>query len=316
MVNTSKLLGEGIYAYLLSDAAFKVVVCTPENEKLLIEILELLIPGKHIERITFINKEMHGLVITEKNVNFDLLCVDKDSGEEFLVEVQNKEQKSFRDRILVYATYPIREQMEIRVQQIRDGTLKDPMDYSLRPVYVVGMVNFSLAHESEEALEHNYISRYELRNGKNGELMTPSLNYVFLELGRMKLKETEPEKCSSLLERFVFSLKYIHTLQAKPDSFQDELLSRLFTATELASMTVTNRQNYDTIMWTEIDQIATMTFAKEKAKEEGLAEGEAKEKMAIARNLLDMGMKATDIARATGLSVEEVEALNCQRGER
>ena len=81
MVNTSKLLGEGIYAYLLSDAAFKVVVCTPENEKLLIEILELLIPGKHIERITFINKEMHGLVITEKNVNFDLLCKDKDTGE-------------------------------------------------------------------------------------------------------------------------------------------------------------------------------------------------------------------------------------------
>ena len=45
MTNTDKLLGEGIFAYLLSDAAFKVVVCTPENEKLLIEILELLIPG-------------------------------------------------------------------------------------------------------------------------------------------------------------------------------------------------------------------------------------------------------------------------------
>ena len=40
-----KLVGAGRYAYLLSDATFKVVVCTPEHEKLLIEILELLLPG-------------------------------------------------------------------------------------------------------------------------------------------------------------------------------------------------------------------------------------------------------------------------------
>ena len=41
-------------------------------------------------------------------------------------------------------------------------------------------------------------------------------------------------------------------------------------------MTVTTRQNYDKVMWTEIDQIATMTFAKEKAMAEGLSKGEAK----------------------------------------
>lgn len=83
MSNTQSPQGAGKYAYLLSDAAFKVVVCIPENEQLLIEILELLIPGKHIESITFVNKEMHGLVISEKNANFDLLCKDRDSGEEF-----------------------------------------------------------------------------------------------------------------------------------------------------------------------------------------------------------------------------------------
>ena len=62
-----------------------MVVCTPENERLLIEILELLLPGKHIASIHFDNKEMHGLVIEEKNVIFDLLCTDKDTGEEFLL---------------------------------------------------------------------------------------------------------------------------------------------------------------------------------------------------------------------------------------
>jgi len=305
MTKQNKIHGAGRYAYLLSDATFKVVICTPENEKLLIEILELLIPGKHIANITFINKELHGLVISEKNVTFDLLCKDQDTGEEFLVEVQNREQKSFRDRMLVYATYPIREQMVLRVQEIRDGIVSDPMDYSLKPVYVVSMVNFPFTHESEEAVEHDYISRYEIRNGRNGELMTPSLNFVYLELDRLKLSQLEPEKCQSLLERFVFSLKYMHTLEAKPDVFEDDLLKRLYTATELASMTVNTRQNYDKIMHNELDRIAENAFAKE----QGIAEGEAKEKLTIAKAMLADKLDPAVIAKYTGLPEEKVRSL-------
>lgn len=85
MTRNTETKGKGRYAYLLSDATFKAVICTPENEKLLIEILELLIPEKHIASITFVNKEMHGLVIEEKNVTFDLLCTDKDTGAEFRI---------------------------------------------------------------------------------------------------------------------------------------------------------------------------------------------------------------------------------------
>lgn len=308
MTKDHSTYGAGRFAFLLFDATFKVVICTPENEKLLIEILELLIPGKHIANITFINKELHGLVISEKNVNFDLLCKDRDTGEEFLVEVQNREQKSFRDRMLVYATYPIREQMEVRVQQIRDS-VADPMDYSLKPVYVVSMVNFPFIHESEEAIEHDYISRYEIRNQRNGELMTPSLNFVYLELDRLKLKPTEPEKCRNLLERFVFSMKYMHTLKAIPEVFEDDLLKRLFTATELASMTVTTRQNYDKIMHNELDRLAENTFAREKGFAEGRAEGEAMKSVAIAKSMLADNMDPALIAKYTGLSEEKVRAL-------
>lgn len=313
MTSQNKLQGAGRYAYLLSDATFKLVICTRENEKLLIEILELLIPGKHIASITFINKEQHGLVISEKNVTFDLLCKDGDTGEEFLVEVQNREQKSFRDRLLVYATYPIREQLEVRVQEIRDGVVSDPMDYSLKPVYVVSMVNFPFVHENEKAVEEEYISRYEIRNRLNGELMTPSLNFVYLELDRLQLSPSEPEKCRNLLERFVFSLKYMHTLEAKPDVFEDDLLKRLYTATELASMTVTTRQNYDKIMHNELDRLAENAFAKEQGFAEGKAEGEAKgkaeEKHAIAKAMLADKMDPSMVAKYTGLTAEEVHAL-------
>ncbi len=318
MSERDKIKGAGRYAYLLYDATFKLVICTPENEKLLIEILELLIPGKHIASITFINREQHGLVISEKNVTFDLLCRDADTGEEFLVEMQNREQKSFRDRMLVYATYPIREQMELRVQEIRDGKISDPMDYSLKPVYVVSMVNFALKHESDKAIEDDYISRYEIRNRLNGELMTPSLNFVYLELDRLKLTSSEPEKCRSLLERFVFSLKYMHTLEDKPEVFEDDLLNRLYTATELSSMTVTTRQNYDKIMHNELDRLAENAFAREQGFAEGEAKGEAKgkadekadEKADIAKAMLADNVNPAVIAKYTGLSEEEIQKLS------
>ena len=113
-------IGRGRYAFLLFDSTFKVVICNPENENLLIQILELLIPGKKISQIIFSDKEKHGLVISEKRVNFDLLCKDAKTGEEFLVEVQNAPQNSFRDRALSYSTYPIREQLAVKLKKIRN----------------------------------------------------------------------------------------------------------------------------------------------------------------------------------------------------
>ena len=305
MANKQSRVGAGVYAYLLYDATFKTVVCTPENEKLVIEILELLIPGKRIGHIDFINKERHGLVVSEKNVTFDLLCKEKDTDEEFLVEVQNREMDSFRDRMLSYSTYPVREQLAVKLQKRRSGEMIDPMDYSLKPVYVISMVDFVLEHDSEEALEEGYISRYEIRNGRNNELLTQSMHFVFLEMGRMGLGFNEWDKCRNMLEQFIFSMKFIHQLTERPERFDSPLLRDLFDATELASMTVTQRQNYDTIMTNELDRICQISFAEKKGK----AEGKAEERAENVKALLRAGFDAGTIAKALGLTPEEIEKL-------
>ena len=308
MTRNTETKGKGRYAYLLSDATFKAVICTPENEKLLIEILELLIPEKHIASITFVNKEMHGLVIEEKNVTFDLLCTDKDTGEQFLVEVQNRPKLSFRDRMLFYSTYPIREQMAVKIkkrreemeEQLKSGIITkrpDPMDYSLKPVYVISMVNFDFEHDNTEALEQEYISRYEIRNGRNGEVMTPALNFVFLEMGRLTLGPEEKGKCKNLLERFIFSMKYMHMLTERPAEFNDPLLVDLYTATELATMTVTTRQQYDNVMTNEIDRMCEVAYALQQ------------ERVITARRMLADKMPPELVSKYTGLTEKEILAL-------
>lgn len=48
-------------------------------------------------------------------------------------------------------------------------------------------------------------------------------------------------------------------------------------------------------------------------KAEGLAEGKAEEKTATAKRLLSMGLSVEDIAKATSLSVEQVEAIKAEQ---
>ena len=48
-------------------------------------------------------------------------------------------------------------------------------------------------------------------------------------------------------------------------------------------------------------------------KDVGLVEGEAKEKLATAKRLFSMGLSVKDIAKATSLPIEQVEALQAEQ---
>ena len=100
-------------------------------------------------------------------------------------------------------------------------------------------------------------------------------------------------------------MKYMHTLTERPEGFDDPLLKDLYDATELGTMTIVQRQNYDKIMFTEIDRIATMDFAIDKATEKGREEGLTQ----TARAMLKDGMPAETVSKYTGLTVEELSNL-------
>ena len=299
----------GQYACLLFDSTLKTVLGTAENEKLFIEILEFLLPGKHISSLTPINKEYHGLANSEKRVTFDLLCRDDDTGEEFLVEVQNAPSDSYPDRVLYYSYYPLREQLakkDLKLLEKEDNDERGKMDYSLKPVYVISFVNFKLNHESEEAIEEGYVSRYELRNGHNGEILTQALNFVFIEMDRLPFGKDEWEKCRTRMERFVFAFKYMHTFGEFPKAFaEDPLLGDMAKAAKLANMPIERLNEYERNMRTELDRLSEINTAKRIGREEGRAEGREE----IAKNLLALHMSPSDIAKATGLTEDSVAAL-------
>lgn len=272
------------------------------------DMIELLV-HKKLSDLVFLNIEQHGLAISDKNSNFDMLCKAADTGEEFIVEVQNRKQISFPDRMLSYATFPIRIQLAEKrelLMKLAGGELEvEKMDYSLRPVYVISIIDFALKHENDDVLEEGLISRYSIREDASGELMTDALHFVFLELGRLRISDKESDKCETLLERFAWSWKYMHMLDDIPSSFQDPLVLNLFHATEYASLPIEKQQQYNKAMTTELDIIAQRNYAIQQSKAEGKAEGKAE----TARNLKGMGVDPETISKATGLSLDELNRL-------
>jgi hypothetical protein len=300
------------YANILFDDAFKVVVCAPGNEELLARIIELMVPGKTVTGLELREKENHGLSVSDKITNFDLFCTS-DTGEQFIVEMQFSPQNNYADRMLCYATYPIRAQLSKKLAERREKAEKggslDKMDYGLMPVYVISLLDFSIRHESGDVLENGLVSRYAIRNARNGELMTEALQFVYLELGRLKMTKDEPQQCRTLLEKFAFSLKYMHELPERPVGFEEDILKMLYNAAEFANMPVERQTEYEIVMRNELDIIAEKNYAREEGRVEGRAEGKSKASLEIAEKLLQEGIPIEVVQRATGLSKEEIEEL-------
>jgi len=316
------------YANILNDDAFKVVIFTPGNEELMARMIEVLIPGKKIKTLEFRPTEQHGLALSDKISNFDAVCTS-DTDEMFIVEMQGLPETSYADRMLCYASFPIRLQLEQKLNEIRDGRHKVPMDYSLMPIYVVSIVNFKLPHESPEVLDEGLVSRYGICSPKTGEVMTESLNFVFLELGRLEVRLGEEGKCRSVMEQLAYSLKYMNRLMECPKEFEDRLFPLLFGASEYANMRVDKQMQVTKIMRTELDILAAKNYARleglaegraeglseglaegrAEGRAEGLSEGRAEASRTVAGNLRSMGVDISIIHQATGLSEEEILAL-------
>ena len=98
---------------------------------------------------------------------------------------------------------------------------------------------------------------------------------------------------------------------------KDPMIGRALDLEKLFLQSQTERYNYllsykamrDAETNDETIRRAAMAEGEAKGRAEGEAEGEAKGKADTARNLLRMGITPSQISEATGLSLEEIEAL-------
>ena len=276
------------YASVLVDSTFKRTFGT--NEELLRLFLEQIFPTRKIRKITYSNtvstnhdKDLHDSV-------FDVECVDANTGERFTVELQLDNQRFFYDRALFYASLMIEKQLP-----------KGMRSYDYPPVYVVSLQNFRM-HRREDG----FMFRFSLQEDVTHEQMTDRLNFVFLELPNARHFDTPG---ISLAEKICYTLGHMDSFENRPPELKEKFFEILFDLMEIAKFAPDERVKYEHDMTTERDRLNQLDYAMEKGMEKVMEKGMEKGREEVARNLLKMSMPVADIAKATGLSEDQILAL-------
>ena len=240
-----------------------------------------------------------------KDVLLDLRCTGRD-GTVFIVEVQCYRQENLFSRCVGYAA---------RVYD--SGTERgDGQKYDIPPVYFICLLGDGAEGFDREGpmWEDRFISEYTFREKTSNDVPAETIFCIFVELNRFR---KDLQECGSEEDRWCYALKRVGTLDGLPDGLREDAFERLFRACEIARFDRDRRLTYENDMiterdyWNIIDTAARQGRAEGKAEglAEGKAEGLAEGRIKIARAFKEQGVAAETISAATGLSIEEVEAL-------
>ena len=283
-----------------TDAGFKRIFGQEINKDLLIDFLNSLLAGeKQIKDIQFLDKELLPEYQSHRGVIYDIYCT-AENGEEFIVEMQNKEQTYFKERALYYLSRAIARQGE------RGGNWQ----FDLKAVYGVFFMNFQLSGSRR----NKFRSDVTLTYCDTHELFSDKVKYIFLELPAFTKEEDE---CENDFERWIYVLKNMETLQRLPFKARKSVFEKLEQIVDIASMSKEDRMKYDESIKVYRDMLATLSFERNAGRAEGLKEGRSEGlKAGRAEGLKEAaaamkahGMPIDEIARIIGLSIDEVQKL-------
>lgn len=266
-----------------TDVGFKKIFGQEVTKDLLIDFLnDLLVDEKEIRDIKFLDKELMPEYMGDRGVIYDIYCTTE-NGEEFIVEMQNRQQVNFRERALYYLSRTIS----------RQGERGTDWKFNLKAVYGVFFMNFRL-----DNMPHRLRTDIILADRETHEQFSDKLRFIFIELPAFNKEE---EECETDFERWIYVLKNMETLKRLPFKARKSVFEKLEKIVDIASLSKEEREKYDESIKVYRDSLVTMAFAEEKGRLEAQLE--------IARNLKSMGMDVDGICKATKLSIEEIEKL-------
>ena len=249
-----------------TDFGFKKLFGEECNKELLLDFLNELLykeEGK-IVSLSYLKSEKFGSSEESRKAVFDLYC-ENEKGEKFIVEMQRSKQAYFKERTLYYSTIAITDQ----------AVPGDDWNFNLKNVYVVGILNFLLDENKQNPDKYRY--EVMLTDIETNDIFYKKLKYVYLEMPKFK---KEVDELESHFEKWMYVLKNIKRLDKIPESLQERIFERMFTAAEIAKLTKEEYRSYVENLNSYRDYKNVIAYAREEGRAEGraegLAEGEAK----------------------------------------
>ena len=274
------------------DIPFKKLFADQKHKDVLISFLNAVLEREGERRIVDVvildtnnTPEINSLKLTI----LDVRCTDQ-SGHQYIVEMQRKNQSDFGQRSLFY------------VSQVYTRQLKPREEYSeLMPVIFVGVLNFS-TFKGENPVSHHLIL-----NTQTHEQELKHQEFHFVELPKFTKKENELE---TVVDKWLYLLKNAYKMEAVPEALNSP--KAMHEALDILSTyrwTKSELEAYEK----ELDRVrvekSILRTERDAGREEGEQVGEQKKTIAIAKQMLAKGLDAALVCEVTGLSEEEISRL-------
>ena len=181
------------YINPLTDFGFKRIF---GDEEIMRDFLnDAMAPDTHIVELSFIDKEMMPETKYERGIIYDMRC-KLDNGEEVIVEMQNRGQDYFSERIVYYLSRAI----------VMQGEKGDGWKYNLHNVYGVFFMNFFLDDKSPRDIRH-----VALIDTDTQQLFTKTFQFWLMELPRFRTM-TEAD-CKTNIDYWLYILTHSETIR-------------------------------------------------------------------------------------------------------
>jgi predicted transposase/invertase (TIGR01784 family) len=278
------------YINPFTDFGFKKIFGEEASKPQLMDFLNSLLPQENqIVDLSFKNTEHLGQTDLDRKAVYDIYC-ENNKGEKFIVELQKAKQNFFKDRTIYYSTFPIREQAE-----------KGNWDFNLKAVYCIGILDFTFDDYEKEPEKSEVVHTIKLKDQK-GKVFFDKLTYIYLEMPNFKLNADE---LSTRLDKWLYFIKNLEEIQHIPNIFKEQIFTEAFAKAELSKLGSADLEKYEMNLKVYRDYKNTI----DTAFDEGKIEGKMERNFELAKSFKALGVDVETIARATGLSQEEVEKL-------
>ena len=283
----------GKYLDPKADLTFKLVF--GEHPDLVMSLLNALLPLDEDGQIISVEYWPSELVPEnpgKKDSVVDVRCTDQ-RGRQFIVEMQLYWNEFFQQRVLLNASKAV-------VRQLDKG-----MNYKLiQPVYCLNLVN-DIGFESDP---DEFYHDYAIVNVEHSDRIIEGLRFVYVELPKFKPKTIAEKKMAVLWLRFLTEIN-LTTENAPAELLENELTKKALSIVERSAMSEAQLNTYEKYWMNLTDEEGIALARYNRGVKDGMAQGEQKKAMSVARNLKLMNLSVADIAKATGLTEEDIDKL-------
>ena len=293
---------------LLTDFGFKRFFGTEPYKKNLIHFLNAFLPPYigTVTDVTYRPTEQLGMTDKNKRIVFDVFCSSQNENKEnIVVEMQKASQEFLKNRVIAYSS-----------RIISNSLVKGDRKYNYPTVISIILANFEI---TELKGVPDFVQHVMLKDDKN-RIFSEKMSFLLIDLTKFATRK-QFGKLTDDRQKWCYAIKNMWRLEESDIPEKYNVFHELYKDCQLSKLNTMEKEEYEKSVLEYEDVQDAMEYhhrigkaegfndgfekGVEKGREEGREEGRAA-LLQTAKNLLNMDMSLADVAKATGLTEEQI----------